>query len=727
MKHAKNSLALVLGLLLTLSLCTPALAADTAMDQELSAVTLAVKRAVPVADYEKFSGTPNDMGAVRRWSLYWSSSDGSTLRVLAGTDGKVYQYSLNPVMPLTRSNSGYSAKLAKVTPEKAAAQAAAFFKKVAGANERIETPAVSALSGYDDAYSFSAPLLLNGVPSGIEAQFSVSAADGTVTAYSRSDAYAAFVNALPSAVPAVSAADAAKTLNGTVKLALQYVLDGKQAVLRYLPVAADQYYVDAQTGKLVSLTQAWSGLRDGVAGKGGLTAATADSQKNESLSAAEQAAIAKLQGVQTKEQLDAAVRKVAALGLGRYTLSSAQYAQDDSDDTLHAVTCTLIYKRTLALSELDGVTAEQYGSGQEYQQVRLITVDAKTAELLTGWTWGSENLKEKEADPAAMQPAADAFLKLYAPRYAAETALADSNRSGDFRYDRKENGYFYHNNSVNISIDPTDSSVAAFSTNWDEKLTFRAPGTPVSAQTALDAYCGAFTARLQYISHPVAVDTGIPIWKTYAACCGSVAYRFVLGYAAETDGAAVSGVDAATGKVVRDEAAPAAAPYTDIASSFARAQIQALADSGIRFNATGKFLPNAKLTEQDLLVLLLNADGYSFTTEELSDKDSLEQLYNAAWEQGFLPQGQKHPAKAVTRLELVRMLISASPYAQAAQLKGIFVTKFRDASQVSASDLGYLAIAQGLGVVGGSGGYFHPGRTATRAEAAVMLYNYMSR
>jgi len=40
---------------------------------------------------------------------------------------------------------------------------------------------------------------------------------------------------------------------------------------------------------------------------------------------------------------------------------------------------------------------------------------------------------------------------------------------------------------------------------------------------------------------------------------------------------------------------------------------------------------------------------------------------------------------------------------------------------------GYVAIAGGLKIVVGSGGKFYPKNNLTRAEAAVMIYNYLNR
>ncbi|BAK98309.1 putative surface layer protein [Oscillibacter valericigenes Sjm18-20] len=731
MNLKRRCLSLALGLLLAMSLCVPSLAADATMDQELTEVTLAVKKAVDVSgSYTEFNGTVQDMGVLRYWSLSWSDDEGGYLNILASATGKIMQYSVNQggVMPLT--SGGYAPALAKVTAAQAAKTAGAFLDRVLSSDETAALTADSntsplRYSGGD--YSFSAQLKLNSVASPTHVQIQVDATDGAVTYFSRDDVYEALVGTVPSASPKVTAAAAASSLSATVKLELQYVDadEGTAAVLRYVPLYGGDLYVDAQTGTVVDLTSVWDGLNTAAGGSGdgilNTTAAREDSDSDGGLSDAEQAAIQKLQGVLSKDALDAAVRKVTALGLSPYTLSSASYNQDpDTDD----VVCTLWYKRTPAFSELKGVSEADYRKGG-YVQFKSLMVDAKTGALLSGWGYRPSYMKDAQAGRAQLQNTADAFLKLYCPDHVSHVALYGG-EGGEFRYDRQENGYFYHNNGVDITVDPGDGSVMCFSCNWDDDLKFQSADGAVAEKAALAAYCGAYAARLQYIAYPVSVDTSIPVWKIYADACGTVGYRYVLGYTYEADGKAILGVDAKTGKLVRAEPEDVSAAYSDIAFSYAKTQIQALADAGIRFSGSGKFQPAAKLTQQDLLVLLLNSCGYSFDTEDLDD-GALDQLYEAAWNEGFLARGTRSPEQAVTRLELVKALVSASPYSQAAQLKGIFVTSFRDASQVPFSDLGYLAIAQGLGIVSGKNGKFYPARTATRQEAAMILYNYMSR
>ena len=71
------------------------------------------------------------------------------------------------------------------------------------------------------------------------------------------------------------------------------------------------------------------------------------------------------------------------------------------------------------------------------------------------------------------------------------------------------------------------------------------------------------------------------------------------------------------------------------------------------------------------------------------------------------------------------MLLDCAGYGAAAKLQGIFTCSFTDREDIPVGLLGYAALAQGLGAV--TGGSFDAGRTVTRAEAAVMLYNLMRR
>jgi len=717
----KRLLCALLCAVMTVGLCMPAYAES--LDSELTRVTLAVKKTLSVADtYTEFSGNVEDLGALRIWSLNWSDEEGNSLYVLADGAGKVFSYSTgDPAVPVSTA-SGYAPTLSKVTSGQALKTAQAFLAAVLTAGESAQLKAEGSAGTLNADYSFDAPILRSGVPTQNTVQLLVDRTSGKVTSYQRTDIYKAYINDLPSAKPNVSSDKAAAAFAGALKLELQYTAsdDGKTAVLRYIPVSdGGEWYVDAQTGKLTNLADAWGKLRI-QGGAANESAATAADTSLPSLTEAEQAAVEKLQGVQSKESLDAAVRKIAALGLSRYTLASASYSENKDAGT---VECVLRYTRPLSAGEIDTSSGTVPSN---LQQTRMLTVDARTAALLEGWTYRPWYAKDVSADRAKLQPAAESFLKSNYAGYAASVALTDG--EGEvFQYDRKVNGYFYHDDYVNISVDPLDGSIAGFFSSWSDQLTFASAEGLVSEEKARAAYCAAYQAQLNYLDEPVSVDTSIPIWKTYADCCGTTAYRYVLGYTWVCSGESVLGVDAKTGALVRSPAAAQTQSYQDLSGSFAKKQIEALAEAGVRFGASDRFRPLEKLTEQAMLVLLLNSCGYNYDESAL-DGDTQEQLYQNAWNEGFLAQGSRSPDRTVTRLELVKAILSASPYGPAAKLSGIFVASFRDAASIPAADLGYVAIAEGLGLVRGDSAHrFDPSRTMTRQAAAAVLYAYMSR
>ncbi|MCI2058509.1 MAG: S-layer homology domain-containing protein [Oscillibacter sp.] len=726
----KRWLALLTCAVLTVSLCAPAYAED--LNDELARVTLAVKKTLSIgSDYSDFSGNVRDGGALRRWTLQWSDKAGDGIEVTADDSGRVMEYSAEQHAQESPSSGGYDPAFSKVTPAAAAQTAKAFLKAVLAPEESFtleEGSGVMPLSAAGGDYWFNAEILRSGLPVPDGARIEVGADTGKVISFWREDVSRAYVNDLPSAAPAVDAARAGTAFSDAVKLELQYVAgDGDTtAVLRYVPVstpAASNFYVDAQTGVLTDLSKAWGNLSS--SGTGSASSAAADSnmeasKQDAALSEAEQAAVQRLKGVLPKETLDAAARKVTALGLDRYQLSSAAYQADEDSDE---VTCVLQYSRTLGAGEIDASRAGAAGNGC---QLKILTVDARTGALREGWSYRPWYMKDVSADRAKLQTAADSFLKAFYSKYAPSVALSGG-EDGAFTYSRKENGYFYYDNSVSIEVDPADGSINAFQSCWTEDLRFESADKLISAAAAQSAYCAAYQAKLRYIAYPVAVDTTVPLWKTYAEQFGVVAYRYVLGYTWEQEGASILGVNAKTGKLERMEEEKDAAAYTDLSGSFAKTQIDALSAAGIRFGADSRFRPGEALTEKSMLVLLLNSCGYDWDEAEL-DEDGLDGLYSAAWDQGFLPRGQRSPDWAVTRLGLVKAILSPSPYGDAAKVQGIFKAAFRDAGAIPAADLGYAALAQGLGMARGDArGRFQPNRTVTRQAAAVILYNYMNR
>lgn len=135
--------------------------------------------------------------------------------------------------------------------------------------------------------------------------------------------------------------------------------------------------------------------------------------------------------------------------------------------------------------------------------------------------------------------------------------------------------------------------------------------------------------------------------------------------------------------------------FSDISGHWAEDYITVLADLGIVARAEN-FDPEAFVSAEEFSALLSNASYYSHTADK-EDND-------------------------FTRIDAVKLIIGALGYDKVAQLD-IYRTEFSDNPEIAASDVGYLAIAYGLGIINGDAGTktFRPNERITKAEAAKLV------
>ena len=88
-----------------------------------------------------------------------------------------------------------------------------------------------------------------------------------------------------------------------------------------------------------------------------------------------------------------------------------------------------------------------------------------------------------------------------------------------------------------------------------------------------------------------------------------------------------------------------------------------------------------------------------------------------------MPEDEKSPDAGVSREQAAVYMIRALNLDEVASLDGIYVSEFSDVI----SHKGHISILGAMGVVNGYGGIFNPGQMLTRADAMIMLYNYLSK
>lgn len=741
MKLKKLAAILTAGAL-TLSMAAPALAAEAA-DARLTRVTLAVKGTLDISDeYTEFYGEPDETALGTRWSLSWSS-DGEQLQITATDAGKIIslnRWENGKAQPVYVSTLGQSTPaFPPMTMAQAKAHAQAFLDKVLSSNEKVEFEENESESLSATSYTFRGPVKLNGLASPMNVSVRVRLSDGEVTRFWREDV-SDYAGEPANPTTATTTEKAREQLRSTLDMRLEYVLDWdgkdgseKKAVLRYLPNSTDEFYVDAATGELVNLTELREKLRrDTEAGSnmtankfmasGALDAAAPEAAPT--LTPTELEGVAKLEDVLDKEALDKKIRAWSELGLDKYTLGAANYSVDRETSEVTAWvsyaknTGEGIYRRNVTVNAKTGELISMYGYGPSRYEIQVIG--------------GKEEKEPKTISAKNAQAKASVFLTKLWPTQFAKTGVyngpdADEKATGwSFTFAQKENGYFFPGNSISASVD-ADGYITGFSKDFDDDVTFDSADGLVSMDAAVNAWCESYAVELAYMAIPMALDMREQFMPLRNA--GYTYYNALKpGYAFGDQDGWCSGVDAKTGKVVREEWSEAEKmAYSDLDGHWAKDILDELARFSVGWLG-GKAEPDKTLTQLDYLKLLASMDGYTVTEREENGEESWNWLYDYAYRRGLLTKEERSEDEAVTRAGMVKMLLNSLGYGAVAQLPGIFRCDFADAESIPAADLGYAALAQGLGIISGDGeGNYAPTRTSTRAEAAVLVWNYLKR
>ncbi|MCI8538466.1 MAG: S-layer homology domain-containing protein [Oscillospiraceae bacterium] len=729
MKKMKTWISRILAVAMACSLALPAQAAASPADARLAAVTGKVKATLSLDTnvYTEFHGDLDDNPLSPVWNLRWSG-EGVSLSVTATEEGKVLSYNCSSEDNTASPSSGtFSPAFPAGDVETAKAAALAFLDKVLDENETVQLNEKSGTVRLGATqYRFWGDILLNGLEAEMSFSISVACGSNEIRNFNR-DGLTAVMGEVPGPEAKVTAEQAAKTLRDTLSLRLEYVLpeqEGSMAELRYLPNSGDEFIVDANTGGLVNLSEAFrdaakrGGTLSNGSAAGGTMADASAPEAGPSLSPAEEAGIAGLEGVLSREALDSKARAIAELGLKDYTLSSASYSVNrEETDGAKQVTAVLRYGR-----QVDGVSWR-----------RTVSLDARTGELLAVSSTGqlTENGPARTVTLEAAQKTVESFLEKQASAQFAKTELYSSQEakteswslSHSFTYAQKEQGYFYTGNAFYVGVDVTGGSISFYEKQFDSSVTFEAAKGLLTAEQALDAWLNTYTAKLSYVQVPAAVDYSMPEYQPLADMGISYLYNLTLGYRLDRD-EYVLGLNAKTGEpVVHSVSSEEEITYEDLENHWAREKVETLARYGVGYLG-GSFQPDKALTQLDLVALLASAQGYQYRPEEEGGANA---LYDYACSSGLISRQERNDSAVLNRLEVIRLILDASGYGPTARLEGIYRTGFTDDNDIPAEFYGYAALAQGLGIVSGASGKLLPNAGATRAEAAVMLFNLMSR
>ena len=733
----------VLALCLAASLATPALAAGAA-DQRLIHVTQVVKTILEVADdYEEFYGEPDETMLGARWRLSWTAPDKS-LYVTATEEGKVLSVSRWESEPtVEKVGSGPVFPARSWTECKAIAQD--FLETVLTAGEEAQFDQETGV-GYLGAtsYYFRGSILLNGLDTPLSFSVRVNVNNGLVTTFWRDDP-ADYVGQVPAPETVTTVDKARVLLRETLKFELIYVrdLDGERAVLRYVPRATDEFYVDAATGELVNLTELRRALfqesmKGGSFMDGDMMASPEMSNSSfAQLSPTEMEGIAKLEGVLDQEGLDAKARAWTELGLDGFELAQATYRVERKTQTITTVIDGLAMTEiveepedpanTKVTASLTYVKRTEEGISR-----RNLTMDAKTGELESLSGYNSYVDEEATVTLEEAQAKAEAFLEKLWPDQLTKCEVYTSHEGSkisdahSFTFAQYVNGHFFPENTLTVQVSARDGSIMGAYKSFDDEVEFDDAEDLVDLDTAKAAWADSYALELAYLAIPVKLDLlgqeAQPLMKAGYSYYNALRPGYAWG---EQEGWYL-GVDAKTGQVVRRESSyvDLTVTYDDIEGHWAQMYLEQLAEYNVGWLG-GKAAPDEAMTQLDYMALLASAEGY---VVDLTQEGAADDLYQYAIGRGLITEAEREDGKVLTRGETVKILLKHLGYGPIAELKGIFRCDFTDAETIPAELMGYAALAQGLGLVtGDTDGSFGAQRPTARCEAAVLLWRYLSR
>ncbi|WP_165280039.1 S-layer homology domain-containing protein [Paenibacillus protaetiae] len=176
--------------------------------------------------------------------------------------------------------------------------------------------------------------------------------------------------------------------------------------------------------------------------------------------------------------------------------------------------------------------------------------------------------------------------------------------------------------------------------------------------------------------------------------------------------------------------------FSDIASveAWAGRAIQVIAAKGaIEGKSEGVFAPKDQITRAEFAKMLIRA----FDLENGAAKENFNDVNSGDWFASYVAAAAKlgiingrtatefAPNATITRAEMATMIartLKAVQGSAAAVNTDNVLAQFADASSISSALKDGVAYAASQGIVEGSGGKFRPKDSATRAEAAAMIY-----
>lgn len=416
----------------------------------------------------------------------------------------------------------------------------------------------------------------------------------------------------------------------------------------------------------------------------------------------ELAAAADLSTMLTSEQFRALIIKDKYMGVTeKYLVNNFNISRNDDAECGYAITCSMLINNKSDHRNVD------------------ITADAKSGNIIRFYAYDyNEKESTTELNVKKANTLANSALKYYfgdiSGEYKADTdntapvssTAKYKQTSRSMRYNRYVNNIQVSNNNINITVNSA-GKVTSVSCSHDRNVDF-GDGLIINKETALELLCEQQDMTLQYNGF-VDLESKPHTYLQYSM--SSWTLNAVNGKLCDYIGEPVAKI----------EEQPDTCPYTDIAKSPYKNEIEALYEHRVRIYEGTEFKPDEKMTYGEFTQLLDIITGYGYEPMPLEDVPIEEPLEDGKTVSKVEPESGAY----FTRMTLAKAFTRAANVDNCAKYTSIFKSPFTDVS-ANDKDLGYAALAYGMGAVTcGKDGKFYPNAYVTREYAYHCAYNYI--
>ncbi|MCK9480073.1 MAG: hypothetical protein M0R40_11345 [Firmicutes bacterium] len=343
-----------------------------------------------------------------------------------------------------------------------------------------------------------------------------------------------------------------------------------------------------------------------------------------------------------------------------------------------------------------------------------VTINAKTLDILGFSNDYSDNKTDNASFNAENAKQISArFLDKHKQSFISElsspqvTQLQNTATQYNVLFERTINNIPYKSNYISFDINSNDE-IISMASMWDN-IQFDNLSDVLSPSEAYDIFFKTIGLRLIYLSQGQ--------------------NRAVPAYIVNPQTPAI--IDAKTGNILTYDGSMASAQkgldYIGLDGHYAIVPIKVLADCDI-YISQGNVVLDDFIQQKDFMLLLAAVSPETLTIPEKQTaltNEELSMVYAEFMSTGVIERESVNPNGYLTRAEAVKYLIRIAGYKEVAELYGIYKMPFMDAHKIPPELYGYVGLARGMGLISGSGGYFHPSQNLTNADALILIYNYL--